>query len=1329
MDEDNNEDVTLSGSNEEINNSTRKAKNKAKDKVKRYKRKRDDKLSKKRKDRDTEQEDDGGARNVIDKIKNRNKNKDKNEEIDIDRKKAEGMEKVGEATEKAGEATEAAGKGMQAAGKGMQAAGKGLEKGGEAIAEGSQAAGEALAAIPYVGAPLGAAVSGVGTVAGRGTQAVGMATDKAGEATEKAGEATEKAGQEMKETGKDIKDTGKEGKKRANRKRKKKKKVKKGLVRSFVLANIVPISIIVAILIFIIFLTGIILFFITMPGMILGKIDDWGREILGNMQGIFTGDSTTAKVSAKEVVNLAEHLERMGYDVQAYGLGTVKYKDDGKTTSMRNGKAQEIEEITKNVEGKEYLRSYIAANENTYVLSQYSIMGAFTRDIHNIQEWFSFDKDKDFTSAEDYSTGMIDIIGSADDFWKTSNSTFAEINRDTKQLKIYSDAINLGPIGAIKQIFTGNPNIQWGEAFSYDLNNWVGRYGRPTELSLALHLSTMMPDLPYEIATGQDFNTKVKIGLMDTTVVYEVSATKGSSTIKNDKIKEYYDKYCSGGRGDDTEIPGTKWTKAEIVELKEIMDKGEGNLPASSGVASMPFSSVMEDNGNFKKYALSNEQLAQLTYVAYREQGTDAGAAAEASLMANLYEQDRGRPYGEVGDANGLVNYVLNGGWFAAASTGSSDYDSNHMNIVKQVLVNGKRTLPVYVDEHDCLSDLSSVSNTSISNRSGYIKDVTIINNVYGATYTFYEFPGGEASGTDPFGYTSKYGSDFCYKFDDIEDNTGGINIKWPFIAEVTNHWFYEDIDFTKDVYRFAKSAVKEIDYKPEDEDDVLNKNEVEVKLNASLGSNQGIIYQVAEPETKGPNEKIKELFTKEYYKYDGTIETAKKIENARAIDSGKNKFRFNGEEIPTDKSSSKDIKKEKVDFKENKVESLAAFGILGNMHTEASDYIYRNLKELMIDLKYFQTAELTEDLRYMLLWPIKTNNQNRKWNLKKDEKNFGTVIECEEGEVEVVAPSEAKIKKIKGNEITLEFLDMSDESYELLNYIYQYKDPYKKVNREWVTGMKLKIKGVKIDGGIKEGQSVKRGEKLGTADGNSNNKQAITLMMYNLDKSVVEDINEYFIQRENTKYEEIMKAKKDLEYTEKEGLDITQFLYGLGGGSSSGANITALTQTPMSREEFIQKSQAYSSAEFAQYAGTIYDVCKENKINALLCAAQAWQEQNWGPPNTYPPQFNYWGLGVFNNMQTSIFGTMPLKEYTKKYCDNINQRLRGELGVPEYSAQLKPYSNKFTGGVNTVYDVFDNYAGIDDADTNLAGQAQFCIEYVDGLNSITKQIYGVNLF
>ena len=1082
--------------------------------------------------------------------KNKSGNESKAKEVAEKMKKQQEQAKknAAKAAETTGKVMQAEGKATQAAGKGMQAAGKGMQQGGEAIKQASDGLGEAASAIPYVGGPLGASIKASGAVTGEGTKAAGHATEKAGKATEKAGKATEEAGKKVENAGKKLKKSSNNNSSSTRSQR----------IRGFLKMHLPAVIQIVLVLIAVLYLVGVIMFIITMPGLILGKLDDWGRGILADIQGFLFGDSASARIKSEDVINLAEHMERMGYDIQGYGLGMVEYKKDGSSVNTRNGQAKEINKIAKNVEGKEYLRTYLATNENTYILSQWSVLGAITSDIDRFVDWLEFWKEDDFKTAEEYSTGMINIVGQTDAsiFESPDSSDYVKIDRSSKQMKIYSSAIKL-PF---------NNKFQWGETFSYDLNNWVGRYGRPTELFLSLHLSTMMPDLAYRIATEQDFNTKVNIGLMDVNMVYEVTATKGDSTIGNDEINDYYSKYCSGGvSGSNNEkIPGTDWMKREIVELKEIADNGDGDIASlysSGSIGNIDFGSVAEDNGHFTKYNLTDYQLSQLTFVAYREQGTDVGAAAEASLMANLFEKN-GSGFGSGGD--GLVNYVLHSGWFASRSTGSTDNDQQHKNIVSQVLIKGKRTLPVYVVEHDWLGDIGYVDNNGQSfskyNKSQYVKDVTKIHqdpNRFsggGATYTFFCFPSGPNSGIDedPFGYYTKYGDDFCYTFDDsFQYSNPGIAVKWPFITSVTSHWFYNDIDFTKGVYRFAKAATKTIDYKPEDEDDILNKNNVEVKLDATLGSSQGIIYQVAEPEATGPNDSIKKVFTdSKYYRYDGTDETAYKIENAKAMDLNKSSFKFNGENHSVQKTLKDGVEKQEVSFRENKAEALAAFGILKNMHTEASDYIYRNLKELLISLEYFTTQELTDEIKDIMLWPIKTDNQNTKWETTKDEKTFGTIIKCEEKEKTVLAPSDAKVKEINGNSITLTFTTLNKDDTELLEYIY--KDAFVKINREILYGLEMKIDNVKLKSSIKKGDKIKRGQELGTAAGQTDGKPSITITMYNLDKSIVENIDDYLKQKENNKYEELMKIKKEAPKEYKEGLDINAFLQGGFGGSST---------------------------------------------------------------------------------------------------------------------------------------------------------------------------------
>ena len=170
----------------------------------------------------------------------------------------------------------------------------------------------------------------------------------------------------------------------------------------------------------------------------------------------------------------------------------------------------------------------------------------------------------------------------------------------------------------------------------------------------------------------------------------------------------------------------------------------------------------------FKKYKLTDTQLKYLAAICYREQGSKAGAAAEASLIANLFESSRGEKYGSGG--NGLYNYVRNSGWFGKPSQVKKNAPKSYETIVSKVLEDGIRTLPEYVDEHDCISDIKYIKlngkKIRKSNKNNYKKHKTRIKNVYGTRYYFYSFPN---KTSDPFGYISKYKrntyGDFCYSY------------------------------------------------------------------------------------------------------------------------------------------------------------------------------------------------------------------------------------------------------------------------------------------------------------------------------------------------------------------------------------------------------------------------------------------------------------------------------------------------------------------------------------------------------------------------------------
>lgn len=157
----------------------------------------------------------------------------------------------------------------------------------------------------------------------------------------------------------------------------------------------------------------------------------------------------------------------------------------------------------------------------------------------------------------------------------------------------------------------------------------------------------------------------------------------------------------------------------------------------------------------FPKYYLNKKQIKGIANIVLHEQGTIAGWYAEASQIANRTDI-KGDEYAT---AENAVKTVTSG-WYAH---GKSRYNQGTTNktvirIVENVFNKGLRTLPRYIDEHDCMSDITTVTLNGKNvkkTKKKWVKDQTIIKNRMGATYRFYAFPGGYKTGVDPFGYTN----------------------------------------------------------------------------------------------------------------------------------------------------------------------------------------------------------------------------------------------------------------------------------------------------------------------------------------------------------------------------------------------------------------------------------------------------------------------------------------------------------------------------------------------------------------------------------------------
>ena len=195
--------------------------------------------------------------------------------------------------------------------------------------------------------------------------------------------------------------------------------------------------------------------------------------------------------------------------------------------------------------------------------------------------------------------------------------------------------------------------------------------------------------------------------------------------------------------------------------------------------------------GSFRTYDIPEDELIGIARLCNAEQGSVEGAKAEASLIANKYEIERSN--------ESLYDYVKDNPWWALRSRNAmpdSSYDNGDiLEGVRDVLINGNRTLDPYVDEHDCMNcgDIKSIRNPnatytdfdSINNRSNYIPNTTIITNFVPSDYTFYSFP---TSNSDPFGYTSLA---YTSVENNLENNSNWVKIEHTVVKNNTEYKFY----------------------------------------------------------------------------------------------------------------------------------------------------------------------------------------------------------------------------------------------------------------------------------------------------------------------------------------------------------------------------------------------------------------------------------------------------------------------------------------------------------------------------------------------------------
>lgn len=271
----------------------------------------------------------------------------------------------------------------------------------------------------------------------------------------------------------------KEGKKHAkNATKKLKPKMKATLFRVPVGATI--FSSVATFFIIIVMIIGTVSFIVSMPGLVKEKMYALVGQFASSAENWLFGDNRVlnnpnSDEMKKAKLDLLKYLDEMGLDPIGLGFASTVFRnDEGEIFEYLEGSysASYIKQLTGESYVDDLLYKYIISSERTYLLDDSGFLG-----MQGIIPKY---------------TGMIHMNIGIDDI--TSNISVDRITR-TMTIKI--------------------PNFVDGtllkQSFSYNLDNWIGVYGKPVEFLLAIHIATMSPDLTEELITNEYLQTKVYV--------------------------------------------------------------------------------------------------------------------------------------------------------------------------------------------------------------------------------------------------------------------------------------------------------------------------------------------------------------------------------------------------------------------------------------------------------------------------------------------------------------------------------------------------------------------------------------------------------------------------------------------------------------------------------------------------------------------------------------------------------------------------------------------------------------------------------------------------
>ena len=734
--------------------------------------------------------------------------------------------------------------------------------------------------------------------------------------------------------------------------------LKKNAGKQSLMKALAPILIKVGLVLLILFvIIGIIMFLVTMPGMVMDQLKKLFSEV-SNAVARFFGADSTQQIAEQNIYSVLDRLETMGYDLKGYGFLT-DYVDkdsegnllDDEDDGVKRNDNDQISEAE-----SDFVKFYIISDNYIYTLKNENLV--FQSEASN---WLKKAWDgavATFYKGANFLYGpLLDFIGVTDGVKEAWGRGMLDIYYDTGKVGIKGDPLNTSLFNwdsvkidaQNKTMAISKRGLFNDSTIEYSLDGWTGRYGMPLEFLMSIHLATLMPDLATDMATK--FPTVIELYLHE---------TEGQM---NTAVK--------AGDDDNTYI-----TKDKLVEDGIISDSVFENDCVWHATGDIY-------NSTDDKYVYEEEKLEKfLEYGIPHSGNCTCGQNDEKYCQACL-------------------------SYWSSIIADLKD---------KSKTISGWQPYIATVKDH-WYRDVYFVKTNNTPDFVDYDYDYEAL---YKERWTLYET---DDSGEYILYKVDEEGNITDEKYDGTSEEAREKGIA---VAKKAVTIDSSDTDILKDL-KWSKSDDIWSAYAPENKttngtykkigEDEENATEADKKRNntyVKFDSSSGVV-QKGEGQRTETNPEIKKMFLiNKYFRYDGSAETAEVITELRKhLKSISDQDSFYGPIPDGGSSDDKNYMEESVTMedddgnsKEYKVsdyvatvslnqDSMNAFSMLENTHTLDADYIYRDFKELVVELGYFTKKELTDETPRLLQFLV-PNTGSFGYPLRivdKNENEYGTVI------------------------------------------------------------------------------------------------------------------------------------------------------------------------------------------------------------------------------------------------------------------------------------------------------------------------------------------------